>query len=219
MKILKQWIHSIAIRWCCYVDRHISYCHHTVQGLNDIWRHVIIGRHTYGVTSQSILFAHSSNPPTVTIGNFCSIAPGALILANVDHPLNFPSTYPFKTLLFCSESSHKELGYDNHDAVSRGDIYIGHDVWIGQNAIVLSGVCIGTGAVIGAGSVVTKDIPPYAIAVGNPAKVVRYRFSPEIIKRLLISEWWLLPDEKLRRLETYLYDTDIEAFLNRVQAE
>lgn len=219
MKIIKHWIRSIVIRWCYRVDRHISYCRSTVESIDNLAPSVVVGKHTYGATSRSILFVHSENPPTVTIGNFCSIAPCAVILGNVDHPLNLPSTYPFKTLLFCPENSYEELGYNNHDAVSRGNVDIGHDVWIGQNAIVLSGISIGTGAVIGAGSVVTKSIPPYAIAVGNPAKVIRYRFSPEIIERLLNSEWWWLPDEKLRELEMYFYDTDIEAFLNRIQAE
>lgn len=219
VKIIKQWIRSLVIRWCYHVDRHISYCRNTVESFDDFGLYVTAGRHTYGVTSRSVLFAHSSNPPTVTIGNFCSIAPGAVILANVNHPLNLPSTYPFRTTLFGSESSRKELSYDNYDVVSRGDTNIGHDVWIGQNALVLSGISIGIGAVIGAGSVVTKNIPPYAIAVGNPAKVIRYRFSPEIIEQLLDSEWWLLSDEKLRELDAYFYDTDIDAFLNRVQAE
>jgi acetyltransferase-like isoleucine patch superfamily enzyme len=77
---------------------------------------------------------------------------------------------------------------------------IGHDVWIGCNSVVLSGVTIGTGAVIGAGSVVTKDIPPYAIAYGNPAKVHRYRFDPETIDALLKSEWWRFSMEQLKTL-------------------
>ena len=173
---------------------------------------VIIGRCTYGINQDTISLAPSINPPSVVIGSFCSIAPGVVILANADHPTSLPSTFPFRTLLF-NQYFPKRV---NFDAVSRGSIEIGHDVWIGQNTIVLSGVIIGTGAIIGAGSLVTKDIPPYAIAVGNPAKVVRYRFPPETISRLLESEWWLLSDDKLIELEPFFYSIDVDNFLIKV---
>jgi acetyltransferase-like isoleucine patch superfamily enzyme len=74
---------------------------------------------------------------------------------------------------------------------------IGHDVWIGANTVVMSGLTIGTGSCIGAGSVVTRDVPPYAIAYGNPARVRRYRFKPTIIKELIESEWWNYPHNKI----------------------
>ena len=76
---------------------------------------------------------------------------------------------------------------------------IGSDVWIGSNACILRGLAVGDGAVIGAGSVVTKDVPPYAVVVGNPARVLKYRFSEEVIARLLRLEWWNMPDEVLRK--------------------
>jgi len=183
----------------------------------ELLSNVSIGRHTYGIRKRTIFSELSSNRPPVSIGNFCSIATGVVILANADHPTHLPSIYPFRSTLFTNEA---RPGKDspNLDVVSRGPVHIGHDVWIGTNTIVLSGVTIGTGAVIGAGSIVTKDIPPYAIAVGNPARVVRYRFAPDIIERMLRSEWWLLPDETIKTLEARFYSDDIAAFLDAVEA-
>ncbi|WP_281040324.1 MULTISPECIES: CatB-related O-acetyltransferase [unclassified Mesorhizobium] len=81
---------------------------------------------------------------------------------------------------------------------TRGPIVVGHDVWIGARAIIMSGVTIGNGAVIGAGSVVTKDVPPYAIVAGSPARIIRYRFSPDVVDRIQASEWWTWSDERIR---------------------
>lgn len=169
-----------------------------------------VGRHTYGVSARTIFLAPSANPPSVSIGHFCSFAPGVVILANADHPKNLPSTYPFRTMLF---RKGEALPYSNFDAVSRGGVTIGHDVWVGQDALILSGVTVGTGAIIGAGAVVTRDVPPYGIAVGTPAKVVALRFAPATIERLLASEWWNLSDEELQSLDAQLYSEDIDGFL------
>jgi len=217
MHLIKKLIHGAIVKWCQHVISHISYCSNIVENLDGFKSTITVGRHTYGVSQRTILFANTSNSPTVTIGNFCSIAPGVVILANVDHPTNLPSTYPFRTLMFCFRENCGGGSYDNHDAVSRGDIKIGHDVWIGQNSIILSCVSIGTGAVIGAGSVVTKDVPPYAIVVGNPAKIVGFRFEREIIEQLLRSKWWTFSDEKIRELEPFFYSNDIDAFLKQIR--
>lgn len=171
-----------------------------------------IGRHSYGIKAGTILFVKSDTLPNVEIGNFCSFAEGVKLLVNLDHNLNYPSTFPFKTL-FLRNSERL-----NKDATSKGPIKIGHDVWIGQDSIVLSGVEIGTGAVIGAGAVVTKDIPPYAVAVGVPAKVIKYRFSKNIILRLLRSEWWDLPDSDLMSLKDLFYTDNIDSFLKKVDS-
>ncbi len=178
---------------------------------------VTVGRHTYGVKKRTVFSERSLNQPPVTIGNFCSIAAGVVILANADHPTHLPSIFPFRSAMYPKD---RRPGKDspNPDVVSRGPVNIGHDVWIGANAIVLSGVSIGTGSVIGAGAVVTKDVPPYAIAVGNPARVVRYRFEQDVIEQLLRSEWWLLSDAIIRELEPYFYSDDIQAFLDKVRA-
>ena len=97
--------------------------------------------------------------------------------------------------------------------VSKGDVVIGNDVWIGRGVVILSGVRVGNGAVIGAGAVVTKDVPPYAIVAGNPARIIRYRFSPEQIEELEQIAWWSWPDKEIERAIPLLLSSDIEAFL------
>jgi acetyltransferase-like isoleucine patch superfamily enzyme len=176
--------------------------------------HVSIGRGTYGVKSSVVPNATAQSP--IRIGNFCSIAPGVRLLAHLDHRTELPSLFPFRTLLFPHLKPDIEEPYPNLDAVSRGPIVLGHDVWIGTNAIVLSGVTIGTGAVIGAGAVIARNVLPYAIMVGNPARLVRYRFAPELISKLLESSWWDLTDHQLLQLEPYLYNADIDAFVRAV---
>jgi acetyltransferase-like isoleucine patch superfamily enzyme len=176
---------------------------------------VKIGRHSYGITGCTILGATEKAP--VTIGNFCSIADGVRILGHFGHPTNLPSTFPFRSRLFRhTRYTVPDRGNLNHDAVSRGPIHIGHDVWIGLNAIILPGLSIGSGAIIGAGAVVTKDIPPYAIAAGNPARVVRFRFNEALISALLESKWWELSDDLLENLDPSLYSRDITTFVEMV---
>lgn len=169
---------------------------------------VTVGRHTYGLTSASVIRPTKEAP--VTIGNFCSFAPGVVILAHGDHPIELPSTYPFKTLFSNSISSEFDPLWKNYDAVTKGGINIGHDVWVGQNAIILSGVTIGNGAIIGAGAVVARDVAPYAIAVGNPARISRFRFSPKIIEGLEKTEWWSLTDDEIQMLLPLFYSTPEE---------
>ena len=113
---------------------------------------------------------------TLTIGSYCSIAPKVSFVFNNEHNTNTFSTFPFKVMA---------LNHDGPEAFSKGGIKVGDDVWIGFGATILDGVKIGNGAVIGAGAVVAKDIPPYAIAVGVPATVIRYRFDLELREKLL----------------------------------
>lgn len=129
-----------------------------------------VGRFTYGGL-RVLAFGEEHK---VTIGDFCSIGPNVLFLLKADHPINNLSTFPFKV---------KVLG-EAYEATSKGDIILEDDVWIGANATILSGVTIGKGAVVAAGAVVTESIPPYAIVGGVPAKVIKYRFSNEIIETL-----------------------------------
>jgi acetyltransferase-like isoleucine patch superfamily enzyme len=133
---------------------------------------VIVGKKTYG-SLQVIDF--SLLDVKLKIGSYCSISPGVQFLLGGEHQINSISTFPFKVKCF---GCGKEAG-------SKGDIVIGDDVWIGTSAIVCSGIKIGQGAIVAAGAVVTKDVSPYAIVGGNPAKVIRYRFNKDIIDKLL----------------------------------
>ena len=147
---------------------------------------------------NNVLYHYPVNHDRLTIGKFCSIACGAKFLfTSANHTLGSLSTYPFP--IFFAEwdlpASEIASAWDN-----RGDIVIGNDVWIGFEAVILSGVQIGDGAVIGARAVVTKDVEPYAIVGGVPARTIRKRYDEETIRRLEAMNWWDLPKEQLRQL-------------------
>ncbi|GGG73455.1 CatB-related O-acetyltransferase [Paenibacillus radicis (ex Gao et al. 2016)] len=137
-----------------------------------------IGPYTYGTP---VVLAYSSTN-TVVIGKFCSIG-GTTIMLGGNHRYDWGTTYPFSAFM-------PEHGHTPGVTWSKGNVLIGHDVWIGICSTIMSGVTVGHGACIGTGSVVTKDIPPYAIAAGNPARVVKYRFPQNIIDGLLRIQWW-----------------------------
>jgi len=132
---------------------------------------VKVGNMSYGALNIQSLFEQDGEK--LDIGNFVSIGPGVIFLLGVNHQTNTLSTFPLYSRYV--EPSTK-------DAVIKGPLIIEDEVWIGTNAIILSGLTIGKGAMIAAGAVVSKDVPPYAIVGGNPAKIIRYKFSPEIIE-------------------------------------
>lgn len=144
---------------------------------------------------NNVLYHYPINNEKLIIGKFCSIACGAKFLFNsANHTLKSLSTYPF-ALLFDEWNMNKKdvaSGWDN-----KGDIVIGNDVWIGYKAIILAGVKIGDGAIIGTGALVTKDVPAYSIVGGVPAKIIRKRFSEDIINELEILKWWDWPKQKI----------------------
>jgi acetyltransferase-like isoleucine patch superfamily enzyme len=135
------------------------------------------------------------------IGAFCSLADDIKI-GGARHPMEWVSTSP----MFYNSGDFKKFRYSKFDRIPDKHTFIGNDVWIGTGVKIIQGVKIGTGAVVGAGSVVTKDVPPYAIVAGNPAKIVRMRFDEEIIQRLLKSEWWNLSDPELKELALFIKD-------------
>lgn len=161
--------------------------------------HVHVGRYTYGVTKHTALLPTASCP--VTIGSFSSIGPGVEIHGNSSHSLDKPTTFPLSRAF----PERVEPPYN------RGGSTIGNDVWIGSRAIILN-VSIGDGAIIGAGSVVTKDVPPYAVVAGNPGRLIRHRFSAEIIEALLQIAWWDWPDERIQE-NLATFNMPIEEFV------
>ena len=146
-------------------------------------RSLAIGAYSY--------VGHSSEMRSVEIGRFCSIA-RRVIVAQAEHPTNFVSTHPIS---FNPQSGFAGDGYFDSVALRRGTergagVNIGHDVWIGDGAVIRAGVSVGSGAIVGAGAVVVRDVPPYTIVGGVPARVIRLRFSENIVERLLASNWW-----------------------------
>tara|TARA_B110000114_G_scaffold100058_1_gene105363 strand:- start:2617 stop:3255 length:639 start_codon:yes stop_codon:yes gene_type:complete len=138
----------------------------------------VINKYTYIGKNCDFSYTH--------IGAFCSIGNG-VVCGAADHPINNVSTYPG----FYKSKSSGAYSFDSDiEFTDQKETFIGHDVWIGVNTIILAGVNIGTGAVIAAGSVVTKDVLPYSIVGGIPAKIIRSRFEPSLIKSLLDSKWW-----------------------------
>ena len=146
---------------------------------------------------NNVLYHYPINHDKLQIGKFCSIACGAKFLFNsANHTLSSLSTYPFP-LFF------EEWGLEKKDVTNawdnKGDIVIGNDVWIGYEAVVLAGVTIGDGAIIGTRAVVTKNVPPYTIVGGVPAKPIKKRFSEETISALLEIQWWNWSEERIAR--------------------
>lgn len=182
-------------------DKYTVYLKNVVSNPN-----IVIGEYTFyhdfkndpkDFEKNNVLYQYPINKDRLIIGKFCSIACGAKFLFNsANHSLKSLSTYPFP--IFYDVWGLKNLkvtdAWDN-----KGDIVIGNDVWIGFEAIILSGVKIGDGAIIGARAVVTKDVPPYTIVGGVPAKIIRKRFDDNTIDKLLKLKWWNLPVETIKR--------------------
>ena len=143
------------------------------------------------------------------IGRFCSLGPQILGGCG-GHPIDLVSTNP----MFFSTFTQSGITFATKDCFEdREDILIGHDVWIGARAFIKDGIKVGNGAVVAAGAVVVKDVPDYAIVGGTPAKIIRYRFSPEVIQELLIIQWWNWSAEKLQDASSYFSNNDIHSFI------
>lgn len=164
-----------------------------------------IGDYTYG-EPRVLCFEDETR---LHIGRYCSISDGVTILLGGNHRLDWTTTYPFPAF---PEQWPEAAALQGHPA-SRGDVVIGSDVWIGFGATILSGVTIGDGAVIGAGAMVSRDVAPYAVAAGNPAREVRKRFSEDTISRLLALQWWDWPEDRVRKHLPLLCSGDIAALL------
>ncbi len=164
--------------------RKVNHQNETFPGNMFDIRDVTIGKKTYG----TIRIFNDVKNAHLYIGSFCSIGDNVVFLLGIDHPTNFISTFPFRV---------KIEKKDEMEAISKGNIVVDDDVWIGYGATILSGVHIGQGAIVGANALVTKDIPPYAIAGGTPAKLIKYRFEERIINELLKVDFDSLTDDMI----------------------
>ncbi len=149
-----------------------------------------IGEYTYGKPT----ICSFDDGTRLTIGKFCSISDKVTLLLGGNHRTDWVSTYPFSDI---QEQWPEASNIQGHPQ-SKGDLNIGHDVWIGHGATILSGLTIGSGAVIGACSIVTRDVAPYEIVAGNPAQLIKIRFSPELCEQLLAKAWWNWPIDKIK---------------------
>lgn len=168
-----------------------------------------VGDYTYGKLSVGDL----GEGATLKIGQFCSITDGVVIFIGGNHRVDWITTYPFPAM---HENWPEAREIKGHPA-TKGDVVIGNDVWIGYGATILSGVTIGDGAVIGAHSVVTKDVEPYAIVAGNPARLIRKRFDGAIISRLLEIKWWDWPVEKIHKYVHILCSNNLDYLVNELE--
>ncbi len=153
-----------------------------------------IGHRTYGFDGADASSASTATP--LKIGVYCSLGPGILFLCRGVHPYESATTYPLRAKIFniAGEPASRE----------KKGITVGNDVWIGARAAIMPGVSIGDGAIVGTAALVTKDVPPYAIVGGNPAKILKYRFPEHIIEAMLDIRWWEWPDEKVEAETDYL---------------
>ncbi|MBN1123704.1 MAG: CatB-related O-acetyltransferase [Sedimentisphaerales bacterium] len=164
---------------------------------------VEIGMYTHGSC-----FVPGNFDKFTTVGRYCSIAQGVYV-HNRDHPVDFKSTHAF--------FFNAQIGHVKEDKVGHQPLVIGNDVWIGRNVVILPHVTeIGDGVVIGANSVVSRNLPPYAVALGHPARIVRYRFPPDTIALLLKSKWW---EKDIQEINGHLeeYTQPYEAYVTAHQ--
>ena len=170
-------------------NRHNTTVAGSVFNINKVY----VGNYTYGSIN---CMTWGCGNEILKIGNLCSIAQEVMFILN-DHYTNHVSSYPFK--------SKMQLGDGGIDANPKGNIIVRDDVWIGYRSTILSGVEIGQGAIIAAGSVVTKNVPPYAIVGGNPAKVIKFRFSERIISKMMSLDFSLVSKEVAEKCLKELY--------------
>lgn len=175
---------------------------------------VTIGKHHMGIP----YIAFAGHTDRVAIGNYCSFSHGCIIIAGQGHIPSKPyanywvSTYPVQLV--------KKHGWRDKYTLSakRNYVLIGNDVWLGVNSVIFPGVTVGDGAIIGAGAIVSHDVPPYAVVVGVPARILRYRYGQQQIKQLLKIAWWKWPEQKIYENMDYFFG-DVDTFIQRFSIE
>lgn len=178
---------------------------------------MIVGKHTYGAEGITVLHDRQIEDikPGLHIGNFCSIGSGVTVLVGGNHRSDWATTYPFATP--SPEFSEKWQVPPMECHSTNGHVEIGNDVWIGSDVTILSGVTIGNGAIIGTKSVVSRDVPHYGVAVGNPASVTRWRLDVESEEAMERIAWWDWDDDKIREAIPYLCGP-IQEFIDKFSA-
>lgn len=162
------------------------------------------GKHTYG--PEPIILGHADILVGSSIGKFCSIANTLQFIARGKHMTDWVSTYPFRPMW------HMDVPLN--DLPPHSPIVIGNDVWIAENVRIKQGVTIGDGAILATECFVTKDVPPYAIVGGNPARIIKYRFTEEQIADLLEIKWWDWSEDDIRPLVPLLMSANIDKFIS-----
>lgn len=173
---------------------------------------VRIGKHIVGMP---YIYSYNKND-LITIGTYCSFGPDVVIIPSMAHipargyELCALSTFPLPSL------NKKGTGKKHNVPMKEAYVKIGSDVWIGAHAIILPAVTVGDGAIVGAGAVVTHDVPPYAVVVGVPAKILRFRFDEDTVNKLLRIRWWDWPEHQIIENLDYFYD--VEEFIKRFES-
>ena len=161
-----------------------------------------IGSHCYGLP----LIKHQHQDAILKVGSYCSFAKNVQIFLGGNHRIDWVTTYRFPV-------SFQQAKHIKNSATTKGDVIIGNDVWLSENCTILSGVTIGHGAVIANGAIVTKDVAPYSIVGGNPAKHIKWRFDEPTREVLLKSAWWDWPDDELLSVVDMLCSDDLTQFI------
>jgi virginiamycin A acetyltransferase len=184
------------------------------------------GRHSYGPQPKlmtNYLPGLANKMRGSKVGNFCSISSGLKFTFYGKHNYQWVSAYPFFAFYSKWKYDNGKTCYNSGDIddsrFQPAPIVIENDVWIASNVTVKEGVKIGNGAVVAMESLVTKDVPPYAIVGGNPARVIRYRFSEEQISELLKIEWWNWTDEKVTKFLPFILSEDVDAFIRNTKSK
>lgn len=167
----------------------------------------VVGKYTYG---HELIREDQPNYADLIIGAFCSIG-GGLTVFSTDHRLDWATTYPFGHVFQTTFSSFDGKGHPR----TRGNVVIGNDVWIGNNATIMAGVHVGDGAVIAANAHVVKNVEPYAVVGGNPARLIRKRFSDSDISRLLKLQWWNMEDSVINEIAPLLCSSNLESLFTK----